>query len=260
MAAALATTTAGVTAMAAGPAFAGGSDATTVTVTPSHPTEFTGQPIAFNSLVVPATAGMGKITGTVTWTVTGQDGTVVPCASVKALTSGGKSQCKIAKGVLLGGDSPYTASAAYSGDATYGQSSGSTTQAVTATATVVKLVISAPPTSGAATVATATVVGGPATALLTGTVLFTVTSGTHSPGVVVGCTGPATGKNSVLANDTVTLVGQVAVCNLPSGWMTVPKTTGQNPKPTDNWSVTALFTGNNSFDLGRSTKSGTARV
>jgi hypothetical protein len=252
--------TVGTAAVATGPAFADGSVATTVTVTPSHTAEQSGEPVSFKALVVPATVGTAKFTGTVTWTVIGQDNTVVPCASVKALTKGGIAHCGIAKSLLLGGDAPYTATASYSGDANFGQSSGSLALAVTARATVVKLVISAPPTSGASTVATATVVGGPASALLTGTVVFTVTSGTHAGGVVVGCTGTATGRNGVLANDSVTLAGQVAVCDLPAGWMTVAKTTVQNPKPTDNWSVTAFYTGNNSFLLGRSTKLGTAKV
>lgn len=259
LAAALATTSGGLAVLATAPAFADGSNATTTTVAPSHPEEETGQPVAFNSALA-STTGTGKFTGTVTWTVTGSDGSVVPCESVKALTSGGKSQCKIAKGLLLAGASPYTATATYGGDGNYAGSSGSFALAVTARATVVKLVITTPPTSGAATVATATVVGGPATALLTGTVVFTATSGTHAGGVVVGCTGTATGKNSVLANDTVTLSSQVAVCNLPAGWMIVPKAGTQNPKPTDNWSVTAFYNGNGSFDFNRATKSGTARV
>jgi hypothetical protein len=256
LAAALATATGGVVAAAA-PAFADGADATTMTVTPSHSTQVSGQPVTFSSQVVAATPSTAKFTGTVTWTVTGLDGTVVPCTSVKPLTGGGRSVCKIAKGVLLGGDSPYTATAAYGGDATYGLSSGFGALTVTAALTNVKLVISAPPTNGAATVATATVVGGPATALLGGSVVFTVTSGLHTTSVVVGCTGTATGKNSVLANDTVTLTGQVAVCNLPAGWMILPKASAANPHPTDNWAVSAMYTGNGSFVLGRRTKSGT---
>jgi len=259
VAAALATATGTVAVAAATPAFADGSNATTVAVTPSHTTEFSGQGVSFASQVLAVTPGLAKLTGTVTWTVTGQDGTVVPCTSVRPLTSGGRSVCKIAKGVLLGGDSPYTATADYGGDATYAHSSGSATLTVTAATTNVKLVISAPPTNGAATVATATLVGGPATALLSGSVVFTITSGLHSSGVVVGCTGPATGKNSVLANDTVPLVAQVAVCNLPAGWMTLPKSSTANPTPTDNWSVSALYVGNGSFSLGRATKGGTAK-
>jgi len=42
--------------------------------------------------------------------------------------------------------------------------------------------------------------------------------------------------------------------------MIVPKAGTQNPKPTDNWSVTAFYNGNGSFDFNRATKSGTARV
>jgi len=246
--------------VAASPAFADGANATTVTVTPSHTSEISGQPVSFRAQVVAVTPGTAKLTGAVTWTVTGNDGTSVPCASEVPLTLGGRSVCKIAKSTLLAGDGPYTATAAYGGDANYTHSSGSLSLAVTPATTNVKLSISAPPTNGAATVVTATLVGGPATALLTGTVVFTVTSGLHSPGVVVGCTGPATGKNSVLANDSVTLAGQVAVCNLPAGWMILPKASTSNVHPSDTWSVSAIYVGNASFTFGRGVKAGTDKV
>ena len=96
MAAAISMTVLGATAVATAPAYATGSTVTAMTVTGSKTTITSGQPVAFTAAVTPAKIGSTKITGTVNWTVTGQDGSNVPCTTIKPLNSGGKSKCQIA--------------------------------------------------------------------------------------------------------------------------------------------------------------------
>ena len=253
---ALSTAVVGASAVAAAPAFADGATATTLTVTGNKTTLTTGKSVSFTAVVAPSKIGSTKITGAVDWTVTGADGSSIPCTSVTALTGGGKSRCKVDKGALLAGSGPYTAVASYPGDANFGPSTGSTTLSVTTTSTRVKIALSAVPTSGAQIVVTATVVDGPATDLISGDVLFAPSSQYHSPGVGLYCVGTLT---PIKNNNTVPVVNQVATCTLPAGWMTVPKATVFNPKPQDGWSVTATYIGNTSFMSSYATKKGTAK-
>jgi hypothetical protein len=246
----------GVSTVAVAPAFADGPLATTTTVSPNHASILTGRSISFNALVAPSKVGKTKITGTVAWTVTGADGTVIPCTSVSALTGGGKSRCKIEKGSLLAEASPYTATAVYSGDPNFATSTGSGTLDLAAIKTRVEITLDATPVGGAATMVTATVIGGPATSLLEGNVVFTVTSQTHAPGVSTLCTGTAVPAKN---NNIVPLSGQTAVCQLPAGWMIIPKVTNTNPRPSDGWSISAVYTGNQSFLTSYKSKKGTAR-
>ena len=256
MGAALSGLIVGGAVVAAAPAFAGTTSATTSTVTASKATMTSGQPVAFKVVVVPAKVGTTKITGTVAWTVTGHDGTVVPCTTEVLLSSGGVAKCSIDKGILLAGNSPYVASAVYSGDATFDSSTGSFSEPVTPTTTRVKIALSATPTSGAATVVTVTVVDGPATDLISGNVVFTIGSQYHQSGVAARCTGTLT----PVANNNVKVVSaQTAVCTLPAGWMIVPRATTSNPKPANGWSISAVYTGNASFVTSYATKLGTAK-
>ena len=250
---------AGMATVAASPAFADGTTPTTVSVTANQVSIASGKPVTFSAVVAPAKVGSVKIGGTLDWTVTGHDGSVVPCTKVSPLTHGGKSRCTVGKGSLLGGASPYTAVASYSGDATFGPSSGSAGIDVTMAPTRVKISLDATPTGGAATTATATIVGGPASALLSGTVVFTISSGYHSPGVLTMCTGPAANPKDP-SNNVKAVTGGVAVCTLPAGWMIIPKATVFNPKPSDSWSISAVYNGNTSFSTSFSTKKGTAKV
>lgn len=254
--AACAATAAGLATVAAAPAFASATTATTLTVTASHPTTTTGKPENFAAVVAPALAGTTKITGSVSWSVTGRDGTSIPCTVLKALNSSGTSKCSIGKQVLLADDSPYTAVATYSGDGTFLASSGSASVSVAPTTTHVRLALDAKPTSGSATTVTATVVGGSATPLVGGSIVFTVSSQLHTNGVAVRCTGTLTPAS---ANNIKPLVSQVAVCDLPAGWMVLPKVTTANSKPTDGWSVSAVYAGNADFLPSFATKSGTAK-
>ena len=252
----------GSTAVVAAPAFADAATATTLTVTANKTTMTSGKPVSFTAVVVPAKVGTTKITGVVDWTVVGQDGSIVPCTTITALTGGGKSRCQIEKGNLLGAASLYTATATYLGDAAFATSTGSTTLEVTEGITRLKIDISAVPTSGAATTFTATVVDGPATPLVAGKVVFTVNSQYHAPGTplnsggAIRCTGAALPAAS---NNTKTLVAQVASCSVPAGWMTVPNATKANPKPQDGWSVVATYNGNSSFSSSSSSKHGNAK-
>ena len=252
MGTALAVAGIGATVVAGGTAVADGTATpTTVTVTANHDMLATGKGVSFNAVVSPAKVGTEKITGAVTFTITGADGSVVPCTSVSALTGGGKSRCKVDKGVLLAGSAPYTVVASYGGSTsgTFAAGSGTTTLDMVPTSTRVKLALDVVPTSGAATNVTATVVDGPATTLLTGQVVFTVASAYHAAGIKVACTG----------SNTQDLTGQTATCALPAGWMTVPRPTVFNPKPQDAWSVSAVYVGNTSFTLSSATKKGIAK-
>jgi len=55
------------------------------------------------------------------------------------------------------------------------------------------------------------------------------------------------------------LSAQVATCDLPAGWMIVPRATSVNPKPSDGWSVSAVYNGNSSFTTSFASKKGTAK-
>ena len=159
--------------------------------------------------------------------------------------------------MLLGASAPFTAVADYSGDANFAPSNASTSVDVTQGKTRTLLALSAVPTGGAATTLTVTVTDGPATALLQGNVVFTVSSQFHAPGVSVRCAGSL---SPVSLNNVQPLVAGVATCNLPAGWMTLPKLSKSTPKPSDGWSVTAVYTGNSSFMTSFKLKRGTAKT
>ena len=256
MAAVLSMTVLGGAAVATAPAYAAGSTVTALSVTSNKTTMTSGQPVSFTAAVTPSKVGSTKITGTVDWTVTGQDGSVIPCTTVKPLSSGGKAKCQIAKGFLLAGSAPFAVAADYSGDANFAPSSGSTSQAVTMAKTRVQLELNAVPTGGAATTVTATVSDGPATPLIAGNVVFTVSSQFHTAGVQVRCAGTLTPAS---LNNVQPVSAGVATCDLPAGWMTLPKLSKTNPRPSDAWSVTAVYNGNASFATSFKLKKGTAK-
>ena len=241
--------------LAAVPAFADGTTNTTLTVTPTLTTITSGKAISFGSAITPAIVGKTKITGTVDWTVTGADGTVVPCSTIKPMTGGGKARCSIANGVLLAKDAPFTVVASYSGDANFGPSTGSTTFAMTPTKTIIKVTLDAPPSSGSPTTATATIKGGPATSLIDGTVVFTISS-SRPAGASPHCSGTA---KSPLANNIQPVVDQVATCTIPAGWVTVAKPTPTDKHPYTAWSISAVYNGNDSFSPSFLTRKGIAK-
>ena len=91
---------------------------------------------------------------------------------------------------------------------------------------------------------TATVSDGPASALIQGNVVCTVSSQFHAGGVSAQCTGPLSPPSW---NSVQLLVSGVATCDLPAGWMTLPKVNKSTPNPSDGWSVSAVYNGNFQF-------------
>ncbi len=73
-----------------------------------------------------------KRTGTVQFSVTGMDGTPVPCTAGDNVNikANGKAFCKVASHLLQASDSPYTVTANYSGDPDFQPSSGTLTLSV----------------------------------------------------------------------------------------------------------------------------------
>jgi hypothetical protein len=243
------------TSVSAVPAFADGTTGTVLTVTPTLSTITTGKAISFGAAITPSIVGKTKITGTVDWTVTGADGTVVPCSTVKPLTGGGKARCSIANGILLAKDAPFTVVASYSGDANFGPSTGSTQFTVTPAKTIIKVTLDAPPSGGSPTTATAVIKGGPATPLIDGTVVFTISS-SRPGGASPHCTGTA---KPPLANNIQPVVAQTATCTIPAGWVTVANPTPTNKHPFTAWSVSAVYNGNDSFTPSFATRKGIAK-
>ena len=237
------------------PAFAAGTTATALSITATRPAVFTGQPNVFKAAVSPAKVGKTKITGAVTWTITGRDGSTVSCASTSPINGGGYSECKVGKAVLMASASPYTVVASYSGDANFAPATNLIQYAVTSAVTRVKIVIADKPTSGASTTVEAVVVGGPGTSTLTGQVTFAAASGLGTRGVKPYCAG----SNPVAtANNAQPLVDGTATCVLPAGWFVVPVASTANKHPKTSWSISVTYDGNASFYPITSNKMGTS--
>ena len=75
------------------PSFAAGGTVTNTSVTAARPSIVSGQPEVFKAAVTPSKVGTTKITGSITWTVTGQHGNAIPWIVVTAMGSNGKSDC-----------------------------------------------------------------------------------------------------------------------------------------------------------------------
>ena len=235
--------------------------ATTTMTTVTGPTKATtGHAVAFVATVSPPKAGtpVVKATGTVSFTITGADASTVDCLNGDAvtLTNKAKAVCKVAAGNLLASATPYSVSADYSGDANFGDSSGSLSQTVTAATSHLKLTYDAKPTSGSATTFTATVTGGSGS-MPTGTVQFAVSS-TPAPGNanLLKCAG---GNSQPLASNGATPPLATATCALSAKWFKVP-TSSSGPSPKGTWTVTASYSGNNNFGTSSATKSGSSKV
>jgi hypothetical protein len=241
------------TAMVSAPAFASGTNATTVAITASSATVASGKPVVFKAGVSPHKVGSTKITGTVVWTITGHDDSSVACATITPLNGGGFSDCKVGKAQLLAVASPYAVSASYAGDANFDPSTGSTTETVTSAVTRVKITIAIKPTSGASTVIQATVFGGPGTPALSGLVTFAAVSSLGTRGVKPYCAG----SNPVpAANNSQPIVAGVATCTLPAGWFVVPPVSSILKHPKSSWAVSVSYNGNASFSPITASKAG----
>lgn len=239
-----------------GTAFAAQSNdaqATSVAITSSKVSPkvaYTGSPVTFRAQVTPnLIAPKTHITGTVGWTITGSDGSVVTCARVYRFANAGRSTCLVGGGQLLASDSPYTVSAAYSGDANFAPVTGSITQTVAPKPSKLSIRFSSPPASDAATAVTVTVKGGTATDLVAGTVYFSVT-GTGSTSLVSCSNGTpvphaGTTRSFVLGSDGG--AGNQATCTLPAGWLVLQGTAPGRHHPKAFWSVTVSYLNSTNF-------------
>jgi len=235
----------------AGAASASPSQATTVTITSSRPdatTALTGSPISFHAQLAPTLLPPNvHITGTVAWTITGHDGSTLTCGRILAMRNSGKSSCMVASGQIQAGASPYTVTAAYSGDANFQASSSTFSQTVGLHTTRLRISLGAAPTDGAATTVNVLVEAGLGTSLVSGLAVFASAASTHSVKAVCAM------------SNVQPVVGARATCQLPAGWMTVRLPTPAVPRPLTRWQITVAYSGSASF--GPSTKSmqGTAR-
>ncbi len=246
----------GVAVGASTPAFAVGTLGTTVSVSAKSPTAISGHEIIFHAVVTPVTPGIAKPTGTVTWSLTGTGGVMVPCASATPLGANGKSACTIAKASLLAAGSPYTVSATYSGDSNYAGNTGSLVETVTPARTHLRFVFSGVPSPGAPMTIEAYVTAGSGTSAISGNVTFAVASGLSAKGVKSYCEGPLLPAS---ANNAQPVVGGFATCTLPAGWFEVAPVTGSDAHPRTRWAISASYDGNGSFFSSSSTRSGWVR-
>jgi hypothetical protein len=92
-----------------------------------------GHPALFTATVALAAPATGTPSGTVTWTITGADASVVACANGTTANVNRRTlveQCRVPQGVLMSASSPYAVSATYSGDASYAGSGGTFSQII----------------------------------------------------------------------------------------------------------------------------------
>jgi hypothetical protein len=234
-------------------ASADGATVTTTTVTGLN-TVTTGHGVTLTAAVTPPkTSGppVVKATGAVTFTITGNDASSVPCTNTPAVNGKGKATCVVAPGSLLAAASPYSVSAVYAGDANFGSSTGTFSVSVTPATAHVRLTVDSKPASDSPSTFTATVTGGGGTAP-TGTVTFTVAS--NGKGAKVLC-NPG-GKKQTLAPNDATPPVATATCALAAGWMKVAGKSGSST----SWTVVATYGGDGNFQGGASAKmSGTAK-
>jgi hypothetical protein len=223
---------------------------TALTATPSATT--TGGGVTVAAKVAPVTTNASVPTGTVAFTITGHDGSLLSCKNPAPVTINhqGKATCVIPAAKLLAAASPYTVQGQYSGDGNFAGSTGSTSVTVSAARTLTKLRVHPPVSNGSANVFTAQVKSGKANSLLSGIVRFSVVS-----------SGPTSSKKLVCAGgdkQPLAVSGNVATatCSLSSGWFTVPKKTKTDKHPVGTYGVTATYIGNGNFLSSQKTKSG----
>ena len=229
---------------------------TSVWVSTNHPWVETGKGVIFRSHVNPDELNRIRISGTMTWTITGNDGSTVPCTTTVPLRSSGKAACRVGAAQLLSTNSPYAVVATYSGDANFQPSTGSVSEGVFRAEVTLRIGVSSRPVSGAATSVTVQVSSGQASPLIAGKVWFKVASSHSARGVATTCLGP---KPIPGRYDGQPVVGGIATCNLPSGWLVVPPVTAGDRHPSSKWLVTASYVdpsfGWNSKTMSGSTKS-----
>jgi hypothetical protein len=97
-----------------------------------------GHPVVFSATIAPQPPSTGLPTGTVTWTITGSDSSVVVCSNGSTVNVNKRTlveQCKVPQAVLMSAGSPYSVTATYSGDGSYSESDGTFSQVVNPAAT-----------------------------------------------------------------------------------------------------------------------------
>ena len=147
--------------------------------------------------------------------------------------------CTVAADQLLAQSSTYTVTATYSGDSNYAGDSGSLVETVNPGKTRVKVTFDAKPSNGNPSLVTATVNAGPGTTLVSGYILFAITSTSSAAATDVQCEGP---NPNLGGNDAQPLVDGSASCQLPAGWLTLPSATPLNRRPKAAWSI-SIFLG-----------------
>jgi len=229
---------------------------TSVWVSTNHAWVETGTGVIFRAHVNPDEVNRTRLSGTLTWTIIGSDGSKVPCIATIPLQSSGKAACRVGSAQLLATNSPYAVVAIYSGDANFQPSTGSVSEGVFRAEVTLRIGVSASPVGGAATSFTVQVSSGQATPLVGGEVWFKVASSHSARGVAASCLGP---KPIPGRYDGQPVVGGIATCNLPSGWLVVPPATAGDRHPRSKWLVTASSVdpsfGWNSRSMSGSTRS-----
>jgi hypothetical protein len=215
-----------------------------MTITPKQATIVSGQLATFKAVITPNKVGKSGISGSVTWTIAGSDGSSLSCSSTNKFGSSGVSLCKVDKAILLAAGSPYTVTAAYGGDANFAPVTQSIPYTVTVATTRMTIKYSPKPQSSVSTTIVATVKSGPGSAAVTGNVTFAVAASFAAKGVKPFCEG----TNPVpSANNTQPLVNGKATCVLPAGWLAVQPSSSANKHPKTRWTISASYGGNTSF-------------
>ena len=183
--------------------------ATSVTVTSSNIAPLsTGDDDRFTATVADPLHSGEALSGSVSFTFTGRDGTTVTCPnpSYALNRSTDQASCHVPRWEFLGASGPYTASATYSGNTNFAPSTGTLSLPVTPRASRTGVTVTGLVAAGSATSFTATAktpLNGPDP---TGSVTFTIAA--------TGATAP-----TCTGGDTVSLTAgsDTATCQLPVG-------------------------------------------
>jgi hypothetical protein len=252
-----------MTTLAATP-FSAGADGTTTptTTTVTGPSTLTsGHAAKFTATVDADSVPVTKTTGdTVTFTIVGSDSSTAACAggSNVPLSGKGKAICKVAADTLSALASPYTVTAVYSGDDTFGSSTGDLSQTVAQAASHLKLTYLARPTSGSSSTFTATVTGKGGSDP-SGSVQFAAASATSSSSSSTAWRCTNGGNNQTLSASSATPPVMTATCVLSAKWSKLPAPSKTDPKPVANWNVTATYAGDGNYKSSGASKSGSIK-
>jgi hypothetical protein len=212
--------------------------------------------VNLTATVAAVTADASTPTGTVAFTITGSNASVLTCkkGNTPTLSHAGTASCKILAGQLQAADSPYSITAVYSGDSNFTGSTGNLSLTVGKAKTKTKVKFVRPkPKSGNGETFIAKVTAGKNGSLLSGNVVFAVASTPATAPHARLCAGGDSQPLAVSGN-----VG-TAKCVLSPGWFVVPGKTKSNPHPHGSWNVSASYTGNANLNSSVGTKSGHAK-